>query len=141
MASELLSSVFGGVGGSFVAESAGITGTIAGGSTTNALVVTPPAGQRVFLYFLNNFGSSSDNVNMDILFGTRKVIDNKSLRSLYVSSNDFNIGNITMTAGTASSQELSGTIPHLIGKTNEVLTINFLSPSTIPVAYAYQLGE
>ena len=127
MPSELLSSIAGGSGGTFLAKFAsGVLG-VGAGATGAYITLTPPSGQRVKLTLLHA-GANQTNLTT-VTVGGNAVVTSLNLR----------------TEGTASTTgyKIGGNVPiddFIVGDIGEVLEISTDVATSSTTYYAYQFG-
>ena len=126
--------------GEFVALFAG-SGIISTGASGNALVLTPPSGQRVRLTHLST-GAGFDQNGISILFGTTTVLSEKFISGPAPdigAQERFSIGKYQPYAAGAPP---NGNHLYITGKINEALTINKNTGGTArDLYYSYEYGE
>ena len=137
--SEVLGSVIGG-SGEFTARSVG-TGVAAIGVTT-LVTVTPPAGQRVKLTYLQVSSSSSVETGIFIAFGAVTVYSGDlgiGITPTNASTEGaFSVGYIPVASGTRAPR---ATHRYLLGKKNEAMVITKSGTTISEISYGYEVGE
>lgn len=136
MASALLSSITGGVGGIFVPSFTSTNLETASGVTGDILVLTPPSGERVELVMLYN--SSAIQSGISIKLDGIDVITEKDLDD---GDGVAVIGAFTVGSRYGTSSSSPHVTPSIIGGVDEVLTVTKNAGNTTQTQkYIYRFG-
>jgi len=135
--SELLSTITGG-GGGFVPNEYSAKQTGAANLTTgNIVTVTPATGERVRLSALYADNVSFDKSGTTVTFGSRVVVDSKTLTANDTEVDDeFMIGQSSSAGGRLNA----GLVQPILGEPNEELKIDISVSSDGDFVYSFETG-